>query len=257
MSGDAVERWAGLLVLAFLRYMPVTVLPAMSLLRWAPATVRVVLALGLAWLTMLAVSVQSPGALPQAPSSWGLAAAGEIMIGLTLGLVIMIPNAALHVGGWVIDVQAGLSAGALFNPGAQGEMQSMLGAAVGLLATVLFFTLDLHIALFAVLVGSVQVLPLGAAGTGLQPEAFMGLVGSSFLLGLMVVAPVILGLFAVDVGVAYATRSMPQANVYFLMLPLKIAAAIMLLAVTLPYLPVLMDRLFRDAIGRAPGLLGL
>ncbi len=252
---DMIERFAGLLVLAFLRYLPVMVLPALTPMRWAPPLVRIVLALGLAWLTVLAMPADMYTA--QTPINWGMAVIGELTIGLVFGLVVMVPYAALHVAGWVVDVQAGLSAGMLFNPGAQGDMQSLLGAALALLATVLFFTLDLHLALYSALVASTQVLPLGRGGVGLDLDAFLGLLGSSFLLGLMVIAPVMLGLLAVDVGVAYATRSMPQANVYFLMLPLKIVVALLLMAATLPFVPALLNRLFRDAFSRAPALLGL
>ena len=43
----------------------------------------------------------------------------------------------------------------------------------------------------------------------LEWDGLEGLLGQSFLLGFMVVLPVILSLLLVDVGVAYATRSMP------------------------------------------------
>lgn len=252
-----IERFAGLLALAFLRYLPVVALPALTPMRWAPPMVRIVLALGLAWLTVLALPAQAYIAPAQHPVNWGMAAVGELAIGLVFGLIVMVPLAALHMAGWVVDVQAGLSAGTLFNPGAQGEMQSLLGAALGLVATVLFFTLDLHLTLYRALVASVELLPVGRGGAVLELQAFLGLLGSSFLLGLMVVAPVMLGLLAVDVGVSYATRSMPQANVYFLMLPLKIVVALLLMAATLPFVPALVDRLFRDAFSRAPALLGV
>lgn len=251
-----MERFSVLLALAFLRYMPVVVLPALTPMRWAPPLVRMVLGLALAWLTVLAMppGAWSGTALPSL--NWPTAIIGELTIGLVFGLVVMVPLAALHVAGWVVDVQAGLSAGALFNPGAQGEMQSMLGAAVALVATVLFFTLDLHLDFYRAMVATTKVLPVGRGGVGLDSDAFMGLLGSSFLLGLMVVSPVMLGLLAVDVGIAYATRSMPQANVYFLMLPLKIMIAILLMAATLPFVPALLKRLFRDAFARVPALLG-
>lgn len=42
------------------------------------------------------------------------------------------------------------------------------------------------------------------AGLAIGPQRFLEMLGSQFLLGLMVVAPVILGLFAIDLGVAFA-----------------------------------------------------
>lgn len=253
---DSIERFAGLLALAFLRYLPPIALPALTPLRWAPPLVRIVLALGLAWLTVLAMPLEASTVGARGPASWVVAAMGELTVGLVFGLVLLIPQAALHMSGWLIDVQAGLSAATLFNPGAQGDMQSMLGAALMLVATVLFFTLDLHLDLYRALVASTRVFPVGQAGVHLDLSAFFGLLGSSFVLALMVVAPVMLGLFAVDVGVAYATRSMPQANVYFLVLPLKIVVALLLMVATLPFVPALLERLFRDAFARVPAMLG-
>jgi flagellar biosynthesis protein FliR len=49
---------------------------------------------------------------------------------------------------------------------------------------------------------------------------------------------------------------MPQANVYFLALPLKVALALILLAATLAFAPVLIGRLFQDAFARLPAVFG-
>lgn len=252
---DAVERFAGLLALAFLRYLPPIALPALSPMRWAPPMVRIVLALGLAWLTVLAAPIAGAGGWQQ-PMGWVAAALGELLIGFVFGLAILVPQAALHMSGWLLDIQAGLGAASLFNPGSQGDAQSLLGTALMMLATVLFFVLDLHLDLYRALIASSQAMPIGSAAARLDLTGFLGLLGSSFLLGLMVVAPVMLGLFAIDVGVAYATRSMPQANVYFLVLPLKIIVAMGLMVVTLPFVPALIERLFRDGFARIPTMLG-
>lgn len=249
---DTPERFSGMLALAFLRYLPPVVLPALSPLRWAPALVRIVLAIGLAWLTVLAAPTL--GAAPAA--GWMVAALSELSIGFVFGLAILMPQAALHMSGWLLDIQAGLGAATLFNPGSQADTQSLLGTALTLLATVLFFTLDLHLDFYRALVASSRALPIGSAAGGLDAASFLGLLGSSFLLGLMVVAPLVLGLFAVDIGVAYASRSMPQANVYFMTLPLKVIVAMGLMMATLPFVPALAERLFRDAFARIPTMLG-
>jgi len=252
---SAAERFVAILGLAFLRYLPPVALPALSPLRWAPVQLRIALALALAWLTALS---QPVAALQGVANGNGLALAAicEIAIGVTFGLAVAIPQGALHMSGWLSDIQTGTGAAQLFNPGAQGDVDSLIGTALMLATTVLFFTLDLHLTLYRALVASIDVLPVGALAFRFDPEAFFGMVGASFLFGLMVMAPVMLGLFAVDVGVAYATRSMPQANVYFLMLPLKILVSLLLLMATLPFMPALLGRLFRDAFSRLPAMVG-
>lgn len=242
--------------LASLRYLPVLAIPALSPLGWAPGLVRMTLLFALAWLTVLAGS-GTAGANPALGSaSLVLACASELTIGLTLGLAILLPQAALGLSARLADTQAGLSAASLFNPNGQHEPESMFGTLVLLAATVLFFSLDLHLSLFRALTASVAALPLGGVGLHLDMEAFLAMVGRAFVLGAAVVAPVILGLFVVDLGVAYATRSMPQANVYFLALPLKVAAALILLATTLAFAPNLIGRLYLDTFSRLPSVLG-
>lgn len=253
---NALEAMVAQFVFASLRYLPVIAIPSLSPLSWAPGLIRLCLLLSMAWLTVLA----SPTVLVQ--DSWRqplgllLCCGSELLLGLTFSLAIMLPQAALGMSARVADMQAGLSAASLFNPSGQHEPESMLGTIVMLAATVLFFTLNLHLLLFQAMTASVRVLPLGAMAVHLDIDAFMGMLGSSFMLGVAVMAPVILGLFAVDLGVAYATRSMPQANVYFLALPLKVAIALLLLAMTLRFAPTLIGRLYQDAFTRLPDVFG-
>ncbi|WP_176693257.1 flagellar biosynthetic protein FliR [Arenimonas terrae] len=244
-------------LLAVIRYIPVVAIPPLSPMRWAPPLIRIVVVLSLAWLTVLA---SSPAAIPadlSGPVAWTIAALSELAIGTAFGAAVAFPMAAVHTAGWVIDVQAGLGSATLFDPGSQGDAQSPLGAALLLLATTLFFTMDLHLDLYAGLVVSAEVLPFAGSSVYLDASAFLSMVGSSFLLGLMVAAPTVLCLFAIDVGVAYATRSMPQANVYFLALPLKVFVAMILTASSLGAMPAAFARLFRDATSRVPSVLGM
>jgi flagellar biosynthetic protein FliR len=253
---DSLQTLAAAFGLAFVRYAPSIALPAFSPLSWAPPFVRITITMAMAWMTVLALPANALAALGRPGFNWVGAVGGELAIGVAFGSVIMFPQAALNFAGWVLDVQAGLSASTIFNPGGQGDAQSMIGAAIGLLGTVLFFMLDLHQELYRALVASSQVLPLGGSGAWLDASAFLAMVGNSFLLGMMVVMPAIVGLLAVDVGVAYASRAMPQANVYFLVLPLKIIIALLLMTVLLPFVPALVQRLFQDAFARLPAVLG-
>lgn len=253
---DALTALAVLFVFASLRYLPLLVLPAFSPLAWAPVHVRIVLMLAFAWLTVLSLPGDQGLSIQGGVLGLLLPALGELLIGAVFGLAFLLPRAALHTAGWLLDMQAGLGAAVLFNPSAGSDTESLIGHALMLAATVLFFILDLHLQLFKAIAASLHWLPLGQAGPHVEPEAFMQMLGMGFVGGLMVVAPVVVGLFCVDLAVGYATRSMPQANVYFLALPLKVAAAIGFMALTLAYSPALMSRLFRGSAEHVPALLG-
>lgn len=254
---DPLAAFAVLFVFAALRYLPLLVLPALSPLAWAPVQIRIVLMLAFAWLTVLSVPEGQVQQLPGGALGLVLPALGELLIGAVFGLAFMLPRAALHTSGWLVDMQAGLGAAVLFNPSSGSDTESLMGHALMLAATVLFFVLDLHLQLFKAIAASLHWLPLGQAGLHVEPEAFLRMLGMGFTAGLMVVAPVVVGLFCVDLAVGYATRSMPQANVYFLALPLKVAVAMGLMALTLTYSPMLMGRLFRGSADHVPALLGV
>jgi flagellar biosynthesis protein FliR len=228
-------------LLAALRFTPVLMMPALTPFTWAPLHVRAVLLLALAWLL---TGIATPVAMPD---KLALAACGELLVGVCYGLAVMLPMAALGFSARVLDAQAGLASASLFNPALQG-VDSLLGSALALGATFVFFALGFHLLLLRYLAASVRWVPLGAAAHAPSLSALLSLLGNQFIVGLMVVLPAVLGLFAVDIAVAFASRSMPQANIYFLALPLKVAAVLLLLAGSLRLAPGLLSQLFENGL---------
>lgn len=232
--------------LAAMRFAPALIVPALTPFGWVPLFVRlaVLMAAGL-FATALAPTVPAPEGIDQ-PIAFGAALLGEGAFGLTLALAVVMPGAAIGFSARVVDIQSGVAAISLFNPASRAP-EAMTGSVMQWVVTLTFFALGLHLLLLKGMLASTQLVPLGTGGVAMAPERFLALLGSQFVLGLAVVVPVILGLFAVDIGVAFASRSMPQVNVYFVALPLKVAAAFLLLAATLRFAPQLVGRAFADA----------
>lgn len=251
---DAMERFAASAGLAALRFSLVIALPGLSPLAWAPASIRVVLVLALSLSAALLAPIP---ATALADFDWVAAIAQEALIGLSFALAVLLPMGAVSFFGKAIDVQTGFGAAAVLNPAASTEGEALIGVALGLLMTVLFFALDLHHDLLRALILSLEWLPLGQATIDVTPAAVAQAFGQAFSLALLLVAPVMLGLFGIDMAVGYATRSMPQANVYFLSLPLKIAAGILLLAMSLKAAPAIVERLFSTALSDSASVLGV
>ncbi len=245
-----VQGWILIWLLASLRFAPLFMVPSVTPFAWAPAQVRSVLVLALG----AAVVSAMPHAAPVASMAW--AATGELVIGGCLALAVLIPMAALGNAAKLLDVQAGLASASLFNPALQGN-DSIFGTFFSLAGTQVFFALGFDLLVLRALVASARLAPVGAAARLPDADAVLAMVGVQFLLGLMVIAPVVLGLFAIDLAVAYASRSMPQANVYFLALPVKVGVAFLLLATTVNTMPALIGRLFADALERSRGAVGL
>jgi len=242
----AVDPLIGAFLLAMARFAPLLMVPAFTPFSWAPATIRMSVLLAL---TMMAVSV-APAPLvhldPDHPLPLVLAMASETVFGFTLSLAIFLPIAALGFSARVLDMQSGVAAASLLNPTTHAT-EALAGTVVQWAGMLVFFSLGLHLLLLQGMVASVQLVPLGSGGLLVSPDILLSKLSSQFLLGLMVSAPTMLGLFAIDLAVAYASRSMPQANMYFVALPIKVMAGFVLLAGSLRYAPPLIERMYRDA----------
>jgi flagellar biosynthetic protein FliR len=200
-------------------------------------------------LTMLAVGIHPAPVVhldADQPLPFVLAVAGECVLGFTLSLAVVLPMAALGFSARVLDLQSGVSAASLFNPATRAT-EALAGTVVQWAGLLVFFSLGLHLLLLQGMVASIELIPLGSGGVLVSPDLLLSKLSSQFLLGLMVSAPTMLGLFAIDLTVAYASRSMPQANVYFVALPIKVMAGFVLLAGSLRYAPPLIERMYRDA----------
>lgn len=245
-----IEALAIAYVLAMMRFGPVLLVPSITPFAWAPLMARVALTIAIAAIAVTAFAPSASRVGFGHPMHLALMGVREVLLGLALSLAVVLPSAALDFAGRLIDLQAGFGAASLLNPATQTQ-EALVGRILGLVGVIVFFSTGLDRMLVRGLLASVAIVPLGGSYALSGEGAFLGLLGSQFLLGLAVVAPVMIGLFGIDLAIALASRSMPQANVYFLALPLKIMAAVLLLALSLRYAPLAVERLYRDAFGAA------
>jgi flagellar biosynthetic protein FliR len=91
---------------------------------------------------------------------------------------------------------------------------------------------------------SLSRFPPGRPLTELQPAAIVEQFGVVFAYGLMVVAPAVIILLLLDVGLAIAARTMPQMNIFIVAMPLKVAVGLLMLAISLRYMAPAMQRIF-------------
>lgn len=230
--------------LATLRLLPLLLFPVLSPFAFAPVLVRSVLLLGLASL-LVALSPIASTPLPQALFLGAMLT--ELSLGLLFALAFYLPIAAMNFMGRMLDLQIGLAAAALLYPSLGNEPEAPISAFTTLAAQALFFALGLHIEALQAVTLSLELSPLGG-GVALPDGAALGaMIGAQFTLALLLAAPALTVLFALDLGTAYATRAMPQANVYFLMLPLKVLVGVLMVAVSLRHAPGVVREMFSVA----------
>ena len=248
---DSLDVIIPTFLLAMARFAPLLMVPAFTPFNWVPPTIRMCVLLGLA---MMALGVAHAPAVqldPNQPVPFVLAMAAECALGFTLSLSVFLPTAALGFSARVLDIQSGVAAASLFNPESRST-EALAGTVLHWAGMLVFFALGFHLLLMQAMLASIHVIPLGSGGLIVTPDVLLAKLSSQFMLGLMVSAPTMLGLFAIDLAVAYASRSMPQANMYFVALPIKVLAGFVLLAGSLRFAPPLIERMYRDAFDMLP-----
>ena len=97
--------------------------------------------------------------------------------------------------------------------------------------TALFFLLGIHIEFIKVILVSYNTIPLGSHLLLIPPVHLASLITAIFSTVLLIFAPVILLLWLLDIFTGFISRTMPQMNIYFVMMPLKIGSGLFLLSV--------------------------
>jgi flagellar biosynthetic protein FliR len=187
----------------------------------------------------------APGALPVV-----FAAPIELVIGLTLGTIVQLGFLAVEIGGRLLSLQMGLSLGAVFNP-MQHEAATALDPFFSILSGILFLALNLHVAMVGVLAHSFELMPIGGGWPGSLFQLAANLSALAIELGARLVLPLALVLLLVELSIALLARAIPQINVFFLGLPIKILAALGILIAALPSLVAGATGIFRALISSA------
>jgi len=176
---------------------------------YAPARVKIGLIAFIAFALMpLAGDVPIPEALPIA-----VVVAREAAIGLALALGVRVLVAGAELAGDVAGRQMGLSYGAVVDPqsGVRNPVLSVLFSNISILT---FLMIDGHHAFLRALRQSYVDLPMGSGGgvNASMPQHVGQMLGMVFTLGVRLVAPIVLVLVVVEIGMALLARSAPMLN---------------------------------------------
>jgi flagellar biosynthetic protein FliR len=184
-------------------------------------------------IAVLSVTLAQGVAVSASPQPLILAAPVELVIGVAMGFTMAAGFAVVDAASRLLSIQMGLSLGAVFDP-VGGEASTPFEPLFAVIAGLLFLALNLHLAVVRILAESFAALPIGGAlPTGLL-GALASLIAIALELAVKVAMPLALILLLVELSAALISRAIPQINVFFLGLPVKILVGIGLVAFALP-----------------------
>lgn len=173
---------------------------------------------------------------PGAPATvFGMAAVllGQALIGLLIGLVVSLIFVAVRVAGDLIDYQMGFTQAATFNP-QFNETVSPIASFQYRYAIVLYLIGNGHHLLLAALGRSFSRLPVSQISLGGLSGAFTDLTFQMLVAGLQIAAPAAAVLLVTDIAFAFLNRAMPQMQVFYVGMPVKILVGLVVLIAVLP-----------------------
>ena len=213
-----------------------------------PSRVRLGFALALSFVLFPTVAA----AIPAVPATlYGLVVLliGEILIGVTIGLIARMFVSSLQVAGTIIAFNTGLGSAQLFDPNA-GQQGAITGAFLTTLGVTVLFTTNMHHLMIMALSDSYQLfVPGRAIPIGDFSEMASRLVAKSFLVGFQIALPMVIVGTVIYVAMGLMARLMPQIQVFFIALPVQIGVGFTIMAITLGAGMMLFLDAFETAIG--------
>jgi len=216
--------------------------------------VQIKAALGLL-LTSTLFSVHLAAGLPAFPGEFSLGLFSllvikEAMVGLAVGFASSFLFAAVQFAGRLIDTEMGFGFVEVSDP-TTGEPATVLGQFQVILFTILFLLFNGHYFMLITIQKSFELIPLFAASFpgGPMTEHITSMTADVFIIGLKLSAPVFVVLMLTQIALGIVARTVPQMNIFFVGLPLKIMVGIGTMMIVLPMLASLFRRMTEAIIG--------
>ncbi|MFZ6772232.1 flagellar biosynthetic protein FliR [Undibacterium sp. SXout7W] len=174
--------------------------------------------------------------------------AQQMVIGLAMGFVMRMVFAGIELAGEISGLTMGLGFASFFDPQTQGR-SSAISQLMVLTATLLFLTLNVHLALLETLVESFKTIPISTSlqsGFNFQKLVIWG--EQIFSTGIRLSLPIVAALLITNVALGILTRAAPQLNLFGIGFPITIGVGFLMVGMVMPYLALPIETLLRQGI---------
>lgn len=172
----------------------------------------------------------------------------QMVIGLAMGLAMRIVFAAIEMAGEIVGMTMGLGFATFFDPQSKGH-SSAISQFMSLLMLMLFLAANFHLVLLSTLVDSFITMPIAADSFGASSFQLLASWGGRiFSAGVQLSLPIVAALLINNIALGVLTRASPQLNLFGIGFPIAIGVGFIMIALTLPYLAVPMERLLQEGI---------
>lgn len=184
-----------------------------------------------------------------------LAILAQVVVGLAFGFFIQLLMSTFQVAGSIIDLSAGLSAGALYDPITQSQ-SAAVGRMYQLVSLALLVALDGHLLIVQGVIRSYEVNPSGTLAIEALGPALADGVAQLLIAALEVGFPLIAALMLTEVALAIASRAAPKMNIMAVGFGVKSMVLFVTLGLGLPLLANATANVLEVGLRSGSGLIG-
>ena len=200
-----------------------------------PMTVKV----GLGACVAALIAPTLPPQSAQLLGGWNgiLVIAAQIGIGVSFGFMLRLFFAGIEFAGDIIGMQMGLSFATILDPQA-GAANPVTATFMGLIASLIFLSIDGHLTMIAAISDSFRVFPIGmptaVGGTLARDLATMG--GEVFRIAVHLSLPVVATLLICNLALGAMMRAAPQLNLMSIGFPISLLVGLWIMWICAPQL---------------------
>ena len=222
-------------------------------IRAVSVRIRVLLAFVLTWM----IYPLSEWPVLDPTSAEGLKAIfAQVFIGVLMGLLLQIVNAALIIGGQAVSASMGLSMANMVDP-SMGNVPVIAQFFV-ICSTLIFLGLGGHVLVISLLLESFMLVPIGSV---IEVQQLLELTiewsAMMFLGAILIGLPLMASLLFINIGLGIITRAAPALNIFAVGFPAMILAGIVLLSLSMTSIGYRIQWLWQESfeiIGQALGI---
>ena len=214
----------------------------------AGLTTRVRLVLGLTIAVAIAPALPPMPAIEPASGLGLLILAQQMIIGLAMGFALRLVFSAVDLAGMMISTQMGLGFATAYDPQTASQTP-VVSELIGMLALLVFLSIDGHLMVISTLVQSFTFLPVGLLA--ISEASWLNIAnagGIIFSAGVMLALPAVTALLITNVALGVLGRVAPQLNLIVIGFPVTILLGFIALYVGMSYLAAPLQQLFEHGL---------
>jgi len=247
-----IASWAGTLVWPFTRIAAMLAIAPIFGARVVPLRVRLIVALLLTWVVLPLIPPVPP--IDPFSAASALVTVQQILLGLAIGFSLQLVLATLVIAGQTIAMGMGLGFAQMVDP-QNGINVPVIGQYYLVIATLLFLSLNGHLALLRVLVDSFHSVPIGIDALtrdDFRTIAYWGI--RLFGNAVMVALPAVASILLVNLSFGVVSRSAPQLNIFGVGFPVTLTLGFVVLIFALSNLLPELRQMLDEALSAAGSL---